>query len=41
MVDVTSVIEFHIKTFKTEALEIEETVLDVFIMETGVYHHGI
>ena len=36
VVDVTFVIEFHIETFKTEALEIEETVLEVFITETGV-----
>ena len=32
----TSAIEFHIETFGTEALEIEESVLDVFIAETGV-----
>ena len=34
--DATSAIEFHIQTFKTEALEIKETVLDMFITETGV-----
>ena len=34
--DATSAIEFHIETFGTEALEIEESVLDVFIAETGV-----
>ena len=34
--DVTSAIEFHIETFGTEALEIEEPVLDVFITETKV-----
>jgi len=39
--DATSVIEFHIETFGAEALEIEEPVLDVFITEAGVLHHGI
>lgn len=34
--DATSAIEFHIETFGREALEIEESVLDVFITETGV-----
>ena len=34
--DATSAIEFHIETFGTEVLEIEEPVLDVFITETGV-----
>ena len=34
--DVTSAIEFHIETFGTEVLEIEEPVLDVFIAEAGV-----
>ena len=36
IVDVTSVIEFHIETFGAEVLESEEPVLDVFIAETGV-----
>lgn len=34
--DATSAIKFHIETFGIEALETEETVLDVFITETGV-----
>ena len=34
--DATSAIEFHIETFGTEELEIEEPVLDVFITEAGV-----
>ncbi len=34
--DATSAIEFHIETFGTEALELEEPVLDVFITEAGV-----
>lgn len=34
--DVTSAIEFHIETFGTEVLEIEESVLEVFIAEAGV-----
>ena len=34
--DVTSAIEFHIETFGVEVLEIEESVLDVFIAEAGV-----
>lgn len=34
--DTTSAIEFHIETFGAEALEIEESVLDVFITEAGV-----
>ena len=34
--DATSAIEFHIQTFGTETLEIEEPVLDVFITEAGV-----
>jgi predicted RNase H-like HicB family nuclease len=34
--DVTSAIEFHIETFGTEVLEIEDPVLDVFIAEAGV-----
>ena len=34
--DATSAIEFHIETFGTEALEIEEPVLDVFITEAGI-----
>lgn len=34
--DVTSAIEFHIETFGAEVLEIEESVLDVFIAEAGV-----
>ena len=34
--DATSAIEFHIETFGAEALELEESVLDVFITETGV-----
>ena len=34
--DVTSAIEFHIKTFGAEVLESEEPVLDVFIAEAGV-----
>ena len=34
--DATSAIEFHIETFGTEVLEIEEPVLDVFITEAGV-----
>ena len=34
--DATSAIKFHIETFGTEVLEIEESVLDVFITEAGV-----
>ena len=34
--DATSAIEFHIETFGTGVLEIEEPVLDVFIAEAGV-----
>ena len=34
--DVTSAIKFHIETFGTEAFELEEPVLDVFITEAGV-----
>ncbi len=34
--DATSAIKFHIETFGTEALEIEEPALDVFITEAGV-----
>ena len=34
--DVTSAIEFHIETFGVEVLEIEESVLEVFIAEVGV-----
>ena len=34
--DATSAIEFHIETFGTEALEIEESVLDVFVTEAGI-----
>ena len=34
--DVTSAIEFHIETFGTEAFELEEPVLEVFITEAGV-----
>lgn len=34
--DVTSAIEFHIETFGTDVFEVEESVLDVFIAETGV-----
>ena len=34
--DATSAIEFHIETFGAETLEIEESVLDVFVTETGV-----
>ena len=34
--DATSAIKFHIETFGTEAFEIEEPVLDVFITEAGV-----
>ena len=33
--DAASAIKFHIETFGTEALEIEEPVLDVFITEAG------
>ena len=34
--DATSAIKFHIETFGTEALELEEPVLEVFITEAGV-----
>ena len=34
--DAISAIEFHIEAFGTEAFEIEEPVLDVFITETWV-----
>ena len=34
--DATSAIEFHIETFGTEAFELEEAVLEVFITEAGV-----
>ena len=34
--DATSAIKFHIKTFGTEALELEEPVLEVFITEAEV-----
>ena len=34
--DATSAIEFHIETFGVEALESEESVLEVFITKTGV-----
>ena len=34
--DATSAIKFHIETFGTEVLEIEEPVLDVFVTETKV-----
>ena len=34
--DATSAIEFHIKTFGTEVLEIDERVLDVSVEEAGI-----
>ncbi|MBI2872445.1 MAG: type II toxin-antitoxin system HicB family antitoxin [Chloroflexi bacterium] len=34
--DVKSAIRFHIETFGTEMLELEPTVLEAFIAETGV-----
>jgi predicted RNase H-like HicB family nuclease len=36
MADVTSAIEFHIETFGSDELDIDEPVLDVFIAEAGV-----
>ncbi len=34
--DAASAIEFHIETFGTEVLEIDEHVLDVFVEEAGI-----
>ncbi|RJP27488.1 MAG: type II toxin-antitoxin system HicB family antitoxin [Candidatus Omnitrophota bacterium] len=34
--DVSSAIEFHIKTFGPDVLESEEPVIDVYIAEAGI-----
>ncbi len=34
--DITSAVMFHVETFGASALEMEEPLLDVFVMETRV-----
>jgi len=36
LLDMKSVIHFHIETFSKEVLEVEPPILEAFIVETGV-----